>query len=639
MWLVNRGARRVCARLLQNAVCCMFSVIHWTCSFFKESVRERADLEKGNRYGCSMGQRSGQAFFLVMLMLLMPLSGCFGEEERGGIGSLNDVAVTPATLIGGVFQGVTITAEAALSAYVPYLMMNPDSGFVQNSTVVDLKAGESVLLTVLAPPRTDTALVLFGDYGREHWPVRSVEESWRTWYQRAGQDRTDNPGIQRMAGENGSLDTVMPSNVSGGPVYAMRVPIERPMAPAYAESEGGRHSTGVVNGRTTFNFLSSLTDTSADPTDAADGALGYLDRWAGQGNIAYEDAALHLRATLENFGLEVIVQRFTYDSVMTGSQNPEAYNICGYRYGEVDPDKWMVFGAHFDIAPPVNGAVLDPHIFGRTYGTRVGAYDNTAGTSMVLTVAEAMANYQTRNTMVFCLWSGEEGGKRGSDFWTDEWVKNENPQVEVTNYVNLDMAGVNWPGGGGAPCGGNHGPEGGCDPQPEVDPDGYPKDEEVWPMRVYIGPSLDHDVMNQPGMVGLALWIGSDAIGVEEQMSPLLGAGYDASTWKVDDWMAKDRPEIIVYEDTTARSDHATFQDNLGTVTMGFGGLVDGYWCYHQTCDTLDEMIDWMDTTGKDYGEEQSGTSNLVDALDTITWWATYSFFHLDENPVRNAYL
>jgi len=28
-----------------------------------------------------------------------------------------------------------------------------------------------------------------------------------------------------------------------------------------------------------------------------------------------------------------------------------------------------------------------------------------------------------------------------------------------------------------------------------------------------------------------------------------------------------------------------------------------------------------------------------VDALDTITWWATYSFFHLDENPIRNAYL
>jgi hypothetical protein len=232
--------------------------------------------------------------------------------------------------------------------------------------------------------------------------------------------------------------------------------------------------------------------------------------------------------------------------------------------------------------------------------------------------------------MVFCLWSGEEGGKRGSDYWTEYYVKEDNPQVEITNYVNLDMAGVNWPGGGGAPHG---------DPATTVDPDGYPKDEEVWPMRIYIGPSLDHDVMNQAGMVNLAQWIGSDAIGVEEQMSTLLGTNHSEDTWKVDDWMARDRPEIIVHEDTTARSDHASFQDNLGTVTMGFGGLVDGYWCYHQTCDTLEEMEAWMDTTGKDYGEEQSGTSNLVNSLDMITWWATYSFFHLDESPVRNAYL
>ena len=587
-----------------------------------------------------MRGRLGQAFFLVALMLLTPLSGCFGEPDSSGPGSADDVVITPAVLTGGVFQGMTVAAQTDLSVYVPYLILNPDNGFVQNSTVVDLKAGESVLLNVLAPPRTDTAVIMIGDYGRENWPVRTIDESWRTWYQREGYDQTDNPGTVRIAAENGTLDTVQPSNATGGVVIAQRVPIERPMAAAYSEADGGRHSTGVVDGLNVFNYISHMSDETPDVTDAADGAVGYLDRWAGQGNAAYEDAAQYLIGNLESFGLEVITQRFTYDSLQTGAQNPEAYNICGYRFGEVNPDKWMVFGAHFDIAPPVNGGMLDPHIFGRTYGTRVGAYDNTAGTAMVLTVAEAMANYDTRNTMVFCLWSGEEGGKRGSDFWTDYWVKEDNPNVEVTNYVNLDMAGVNWPGGGGAPCGNGHGGgDGDCDPQPAIDPDGYPKDEEVWPMRVYIGPSLDHDVMNQPGMVGLAMWIGSDAIGVEDQMAPLLGAGYDAETWKVDDWMAKDRPEIIVYEDTTARSDHATFQDNLGTVTMGFGGLVDGYWCYHQTCDTLDEMIDWMDTTGKDYGEEQSGTSNLVDALDTITWWATYSFFHLDENPIRNAYL
>lgn len=568
------------------------------------------------------------------------MSGCFGEEVDN-IVSEGDVVITPSVWIGGEFQAITISAESDLSAYVPYLLLNPENGFIQNSTVVDLKAGDSTQIIVLAPPRTDTAVVLIGEYGRDEWPIRDLTESWKSWFARDGFKETNSQGITRIS-SNTSIDAVAPSSSNGGKVIAIRLGIERPFAAAYDESEGGRHSMGLVDGRTVLNYINVMSDETPDPLDPADGAVGYLDRWAGQGNAAYEDAAQYLIKELEGFGLDVIAHRFEYTSLNTGQQNVESYNVCGYRYGELDPDKWMVFGAHFDIAPPINGGLISPHLpgVGRTYGTRVGAYDNTAGTSMVLTVAEAMSGYSTRNTMVFCLWSGEEGGKRGSDYWTEEYILEDNPNVEVTNYVNLDMAGVNWPGGGGAPCGGNHGGgEPNCDPDPQIDPDGYPKDEEVWPMRVYIGPSLDHDVMNQPGMVNLALWIGSDAVGVEEQMSTLLGVGYDASTWKVDDWLAKDRPEIIVYEDTTARSDHASFQDNLGTVTMGFGGLVDGYWCYHQTCDTIDEMIDWMDTTGKDYGEERSGTSNLVDALDTITWWATYSFFHLDENPVRSAYL
>ena len=568
------------------------------------------------------------------------MSGCFGEEVDNVV-SEGDVVITPSVWIGGEFQAITISAESDLSAYVPYLLLNPENGFIQNSTVVDLKAGDSTQIIVLAPPRTDTAVVLIGEYGRDEWPIRDLTESWKSWFARDGFKETNSQGITRIS-SNTSIDAVAPSSSNGGKVIAIRLGIERPFAAAYDESEGGRHSMGLVDGRTVLNYINVMSDETPDPLDPADGAVGYLDRWAGQGNAAYEDAAQYLIKELEGFGLDVIAHRFEYTSLNTGQQNVESYNVCGYRYGELNPDKWMVFGAHFDISPPINGGLISPHLpgVGRTYGTRVGAYDNTAGTSMVLTVAEAMSGYSTRNTMVFCLWSGEEGGKRGSDYWTEEYILEDNPNVEVTNYVNLDMAGVNWPGGGGAPCGGNHGGgEPNCDPDPQIDPDGYPKDEEVWPMRVYIGPSLDHDVMNQPGMVNLALWIGSDAVGVEEQMSTLIGVGYDASTWKVDDWLAKDRPEIIVYEDTTARSDHASFQDNLGTVTMGFGGLVDGYWCYHQTCDTIDEMIDWMDTTGKDYGEERSGTSNLVDALDTITWWATYSFFHLDENPVRSAYL
>ena len=573
------------------------------------------------------GMRALHALTLMLIMVMAPLAGCFGENGGDGSVSIDDVSITPQVMTAGVFQGVTIIAEEDLSAFVPYLIQDPASGYVVNSTIVDLRAGESVQLSMLAPPRADVGVVLLGSYGRENWPIRDANESWATWYDEGGYKTADGGAIARLAGENISLNA---SEETGGAVAAYPLAFQRPTAPAYSTEEGGRHSTGLVAGRSTYNYLHHITDETPDPLDLADGAVGYLNRWAGQANTAYEDAAVYIIDELESFGLEVVTQRYEFTDVF-GNQNPESYNICGFRYGSDVPDEWMVFGAHFDVAPPANLLLADPHITGtRTYGTGVGAYDNSAGTSMVLTVAEAMASFETRRTMVFCFWSGEEGGKRGSDYWTDYYVKEDNPDVTVTNYINLDMAGVNWPGGGGAPHG---------DPATTVDPDGYPKDEEVWPMRVYLGPSLDHDVINQPEMVGLTLWIGADAIGVEQQQSILVGEGFAEDTWKVDDWLDRGRPEIVIYEDVTARSDHASFQTNLDTVTIGFGGLVDGYWCYHQTCDTREEMEIWMDTTGKGYGEEHSGVSNLVDSLDIITWWAAYSFFHLDEKPVLNAYL
>lgn len=571
--------------------------------------------------------RGVHAMALMLIMVMAPLSGCFGENENGGNVTIDDAAITPQVMTAGVFQGVTITAEQDLSAFVPYLIKDEVSGYVVNSTVVDLRAGEQVQLSMLAPPRADTGVILLGSYGRDNWPIRDANESWATWYAEDGHKTADGGGIERTPGENQSLNG---SVDTGGSVAAYPLSFVRGTAPAYSSDEGGRHSTGLVNGRTTYNYLHHLTDETPDPLDLADGAVGYLNRWAGQANAAYEDAAVYLIDELESYGLTVITQRYEFTDAF-GNQNPESYNICGFRYGNEVPNEWMVFGAHFDVAPPANLLLTDPHITGvRTYGTGVGAYDNSAGTSMVLTVAQAMSGFDTRRTMVFCFWSGEEGGKRGSDYWTDYYVKEDNPDVMVTNYINLDMAGVNWPGGGGAPHG---------DPATTVDPDGYPKDEEVWPMRVYLGPSLDHDVINQPEMVGLTLWIGADAIGVEQQQSILVGEGFAEDTWKVDDWLDRGRPEIVIYEDVTARSDHASFQTNLDTVTIGFGGLVDGYWCYHQTCDTREEMEIWMDTTGKGYGEENSGVSNLVDSLDIITWWAAYSFFHLDEKPVLNAYL
>ena len=581
----------------------------------------------------------GSAMALCLLMLASPLAGCFGEIDEGP--GVDDLMVGVATLQGGVFQNVLFTSSDDMSVFIPYLIQDPATGLVQNSTVIDLESGESTEIRILAPPRIDFALMMIGDIGRENWPIREMNESWTTWLQRNGNEGGSAAIVRVTAEGNSTFDTVNSSAEDGGSVIVKTLDIVRQEMAVYDKGQGASHSTGLVSGRDVYNTLVLLTDDTPDPV-SWDGRAGYWDRWAGQGNPAYEEAAQWVNTTLKSYGLEVMDHRFEFTDIF-GNQNPESYNVCGYSWGSVYPDEWMVFGAHFDVAPPVNGvglipALHDPHITGeRSYGTRVGAYDNGAGTSMVLDTAAALAEFSTRRTMVFCLWSGEEGGKRGSSYWTDYYVTEDNPDVTIVDYINLDMAGVNWPGGGGAPCGDEHGGgDAGCDPQPEVDPDGYPKDEEVWPMRVYIGPSENHDSVDQPGMVGLANWIGSDALGVEEQMGILVGTDHSEDTWKVDAWQEMDRPEIIVYEDTTARSDHASFQA-IGTTTIGFGGLVDGYWCYHQTCDTLEEMEDWMDTTGKDYGEENTGTANVVNSLDMITWWALYSFFHMDEKPVLNT--
>ncbi len=563
-----------------------------------------------------------RAFLMVFVVLAAPLSGCLGGSNSNL--TSDNLEIAPGTLVAGVFQDVELEASRGMSVFVPYLVRDPVTGFVQNSTVVDIGSGSSVTINMLAPPRASLLVMLVGEEGRENWPVRDANESWSSWLDRGGPEREGGFGLSRVSA-NTTLDVVNASWDSGGSVLVKTLLSERPAS--VAEGEGGQHSSGVVHGRVVYDRLYEITDPT-NSLDPVDGKAGYWDRWAGQGNAAYEDAAQYLISELSSFGLEVMSHRFEFTDIL-GNQNPESYNICAYKWGSVFTDEWLVFGAHFDVAPPANLVLLDPHVTGsRSYGTRVGAYDNSAGTSMVMETARALAEFESRRTMVFCLWSGEEGGKRGSDYWTDYYVKEDNPGVVVTNYINLDMAGVNWPGGGGAPHG---------DPDPQIDEDGYPKDSEVWPMRVYIGPGPNHDRLDQPGMVGLSNWIGSDALGLENQMGTLVGDGYSADTWKTDVWLDMDRPEIIVYEDTTARSDHASFQDNLGTVTVGFGGLVDGYWCYHQTCDTLEEMEQWMDTTGKDYGEENTGVANLVNSLDIITWWAIMTFFHCDEQPVLNA--
>ncbi len=549
-----------------------------------------------------MGQINYRSFLLILLVLNASMVGCFADNEKSDMPNADALTIAPDPLTAGIFQTISFKADEAMRVLVPYLVLQPNTGYIQNGTVLDLGENEDYEIVILIPPRIDNFVVLVGEPGREYFPIREGNVSWTTWIEN-GMKNSRGVKIIDSEFENGLLQ-LSNSTETGGYVSVKVATIIRQVAAGVSIENGGTHSTGIVSGLETFNMLSVLSDETPSP-DPFDGAKGYLNRWAGQGNPAYENAADFLVQEFTEYGYENVERhRFQYIEA-----NPEAYNICAYKEGYEYPNEWMVIGAHFDIAPIIAPTPVDLGA-PRGYGTRVGAYDNTVGTSVVLTMAEAMFDIPTRRGIVFCLWSSEEGGKRGSIAWVED-IPNE---VTISNYINIDMGGVNWPGNG--------------TPSDRVGPDGtgsYPASQENWPFRVYIGPDTEEDVINQPKMVYLAEWLAGDALGVEEQLAVLNGELNNA-------WSEAGEPGIIINEATTARSDHASFQA-IDTVTVGFGGLVDGYDCYHQTCDTIDEMLYWMEN---DYA---SGMQNLINSVDLMTWYGTMIFLHLDHQPILNSYL
>lgn len=519
------------------------------------------------------------AFSLMFLMLLAPLAGCFGEDGSDAITVKSLEVVEADSLLGGSWQKITLVANDDLAVYLPYFVQDPGSLRAQNGTVLDMRADDTVSVNILFPPRNADVVFFLGDYGRMNWPIRAADESWMAWLN----DSSEGSSIQVIDNEDegGLWPWLVAGNDTGGEVTPLIMETARPERSDLTDADGVGASDGWVNGRDVYEWVEFITDDTPCATCGPDGAVGYLDRWIGNSNPSYEHSIVYFEGVMQGYGLDVEVHRFQ-------SGTAWAVNICGYKTGTVYPDEWLVFGAHFDIAPPVL-FTPGPDIPG--YGTRHGAYDNAAGSSMVLSTASVLAEFDARRTMVFCLWSSEEEG-----LWGSRAFANDLPAgVTVSNYLNLDMAGINYPGD--------------------------------YALSVYLGPDGSEEAIDQAGMFHLAEWIGADAFDLAYQMergrTEWLAGGESPL------WQNQYEDVVAIYESPTARSDHQSFQD-IGVATLGWNGVVDGYPCYHRNCDQLPTMIEYMDT------DTSTGINNLVHSWDIVTWWAVYAFLHMDQTPVPN---
>ena len=527
-----------------------------------------------------MRSDSSRVTLMILIMMGATLSGCFAGDESSGEVSDSDLEVK-GELVAGDWSTVTLSADNDLSVFIPYFVLDPGSKRAQNGTVLNMESGDNQEVQWLLPPRNNVAILLLGDYGRTDWPIRAANESWYTW----SMDMSNGGAVTISSNEdNGTWQWLTSHDNDGGEVSIKMLETTRAQRSDLSPDNGVGASDGWVDGRSVYEWVEFITDETPDPLDPADGAVGYLDRWIGNANPAYEDAITYFEGVMKGYGLRTEIHRFQSGTLW-------AVNICGYKDGTMFPDEWLVFGGHFDIAPYATPTSLIPGLEQTGYGTRTGAYDNTAGSSMVLTTAGALADFDARRTMVFCLWSSEEEGLWGSSAFAGDLP----PGVTVSNYLNLDMAGINYPGD--------------------------------YALSVYLGPDGSGDVIDQPGMYHMAEWIGSDALDLAYQMER--GKAEWAAVGENPLWQDQYEDMVAIYESPTARSDHDPFQQ-IGVATLGWNGVVDGYPCYHKTCDKLSEMQEYMAT------DNATGEANLVHSWDIVTWWAVFAFLHMDQAPVPN---
>ncbi|MBK7644117.1 MAG: M28 family peptidase [Planctomycetes bacterium] len=134
-------------------------------------------------------------------------------------------------------------------------------------------------------------------------------------------------------------------------------------------------------------------------------------------------------------GAEKLVGRTAELHAEIVRENGPAYNVLGRLPGK-DPSRTIVIGAHYDHLGLGGEGSLAPNEIGQIHH---GADDNASGTATTLEIARLVASRGVPACdLVFALWSGEEEGLLGSEYW------GAHPTVklaQVSANLNLDMVG------------------------------------------------------------------------------------------------------------------------------------------------------------------------------------------------------
>lgn len=164
-------------------------------------------------------------------------------------------------------------------------------------------------------------------------------------------------------------------------------------------------------------FSSSISGLSGvAPVTVGGAAYTITTRYTNSG-APLEKATQYAYEHFQGLGLAASYQNWSYGSL-------SARNVIGERRGTGTPQEVVLITAHLDDMPPS--------------GAAPGADDNASGAAAVLLAAEVMSRYQFDRTLRYVLFTGEEQGLLGSDFYAAS-VSGQN----IAAVINADMISYN----------------------------------------------------------------------------------------------------------------------------------------------------------------------------------------------------
>ena len=464
-------------------------------------------------------KRASKGLFLVALMLLASLSGCFGEDETVQEGvpivfQIDYQMPEDVVLRSGEWHEFQLLGNGRAISVPTDVMLFVDGYIIPNGYAA--VEGESINGKLLLTPYVDEVKL-------------------------------------RIVHDDGTGDT-----------YELAV----------------TKGTPIVNGKEWMDKMEYITNVCPDTTQCG----GYINRWMGSPNPAFERAASFFQGHFEGLGYETHILR-VFDH--GNPAEPESLNVIAWKRGR-DASCVQGMGGHMDImfpgGPPGGG-------------TYEGAYDNTGGTVSMMLFAKAFVDIEVECDTFLALWSSEEEGLRGSNAFANNECDYCLPtDKELRFYINMDMMGISYPA---------------------VKPTGEP-----YPYHAWSGPDFDPDVQD----VEITTVLDHVHRNILEAPMDLridgtYGSGCDQH------WEDHEDLVLDVHEDTFGRSDHVTFRD-LGAQTIFHLGAYDSdYSAYHSPDDTLDNMIEMV-----------GGVEELEKSMEFVMWAAMLEFMIADQTPeIRNV--